>query len=75
MADKTSDEQIAVTEYVRNTLFTSEVSALKDEEHLQVSARKDGKVFFTTNVSGLDLETKFQTALDGGDSNLTGWSL
>ena len=57
MADKTSDEQIAVAEYVRNTLFTSEVSALKDGEHLQVSARINGKVFFTTNVSGLDLET------------------
>lgn len=67
--------QATAGNYIRNTLFLSEVQALDKEEFIMVITSVWGKVIIETNTSGLNLDTKFQTAKDGGDSNLTDWSL
>ena len=79
MALKTDAQMTAVGNYIRNTLFASEVAGLTidDEvsEQLIVSATSAGKIKILTNKSGLNLEGKFTTAKDGGDANLADWSL
>tara|TARA_R100001594_G_scaffold33932_1_gene62726 strand:- start:217 stop:444 length:228 start_codon:yes stop_codon:yes gene_type:complete len=75
MADKTESQINTVADYIRNTLFSSEVSALSSTEFISVSADYQGKIILDTNVEGLDLNAKFTTAKDGGDSKLTGWSI
>ncbi len=72
---KTETEINEAADYVRNTLFSSEVGGLASGEYLSVSADIDGKIGIFTNVDGLDTSTKFTNAKDGGDSNLTGWEL
>ncbi len=75
MADKTESQINTVADYIRNTLFSSEVSALSSTEFISVSADYKGKIILNTNVDGLNLNTKFTTAKNDGDSKLTGWSI
>ena len=56
-------------------MFSSEVSALSSTEFISVSADYKGKIILNTNVDGLNLNTKFTTAKNDGDSKLTGWSI
>ena len=65
----------AVGDYIRNTLFATEVAGLSDDQQLVVSATSAGKIKILTNKSGLNLEGKFTTAKNGGDANLADWSL
>jgi hypothetical protein len=75
MALKTDAQMTAVGNYIRNTLFATEVSGLSEDQQLVVSATSAGKIKMLTNKSGLNLEGKFTTAKDGGDANLADWSL
>ena len=75
MALKTDAQMTAVGNYIRNTLFATEVAGLSDDQQLVVSATSAGKIKILTNKSGLNLEGKFTTAKDGGDANLADWSL
>ena len=75
MALKTDAQMTAVGDYIRNTLFATEVAGLSDAQQLVVSATSAGKIKILTNKSGLNLEGKFTTAKNGGDANLADWSL
>jgi hypothetical protein len=75
MALKTDAQMTAVGNYIRNTLFATEVAGLSDDQQLVVSATSAGKIKILTNKSGLNLEGKFTTAKNGGDANLADWSL
>ena len=75
MALKTDAQMTAVGDYIRNTLFATEVAGLSDDQQLVVSATSAGKIKIQTNKSGLNLEGKFTTAKNGGDANLADWSL
>jgi hypothetical protein len=75
MALKTDAQMTAVGDYIRNTLFATEVAGLSDDQQLVVSATSAGKIKILTNKSGLNLEGKFTTAKNGGDANLADWSL
>ena len=75
MALKTDAQMTAVGDYIRNTLFATEVAGLSDDQQLVVSATRAGKIKILTNKSGLNLEGKFTTAKNGGDANLADWSL
>ena len=75
MALKTDAQMTAVGNYIRNTLFATEVAGLSDDQQLVVSATSAGKIKLLTNKSGLNLESKFTTAKNGGDANLADWSL
>ena len=72
---KTESEINTTANYVRNTLFSSEVSSLGTGEYLSVSADIDGNISVATNVDSIDAKTKFNTAKNGGDSNLSGWEI
>tara|TARA_B100000745_G_C20019598_1_gene346684 strand:- start:71 stop:298 length:228 start_codon:yes stop_codon:yes gene_type:complete len=72
---KTETEINFTADYVRNTLFSSEVSALNEGEYLSVSADIDGNISVATNVESIDATTKFNTAKDGGNTNLVGWGI
>ena len=75
MALKTDAQMTAVGDYIRNTLFATEVAGLSDDQQLVVAATSAGKIKILTNKSGLNLEGKFTTAKNGGDANLADWSL
>ena len=75
MALKTDAQMTAVGDYIRNTLFATEVAGLSDDQQLVVSATSAGKIKILTNKSGLNLEGKFTTAKNGGDANLADRSL
>ena len=75
MALKTDAQMTAGGDYIRNTLFATEVAGLSDDQQLVVSATSAGKIKILTNKSGLNLEGKFTTAKNGGDANLADWSL
>ena len=75
MADKTGDEQLAIANHIRGTVFASEVSGLSDDdnEFISVSADIYGTIEITTNKSGLDLLNKWNTH-KSGCSDCNGWS-
>ena len=50
---KTETEINTTANYVRNTLFSSEVSSLGTGEYLSVSADIDGNISVATNVDSI----------------------
>ena len=77
MADKTGDEQLAISNHIRETVFSSEVSGLSGDdenaEFISVGADLYGNIEIKTNKSGLDLINKWNTH-KSGCSDCNGWS-
>ena len=77
MADKTGAEQLAIGKHIRDTVFSSEVAGLSDDEELgefiSVGADIYGAIEIKTNKNGLDLINKWNTH-KSGCSDCNGWS-
>ena len=74
---KTEAEQNAVIQYINTYLLWEEIEGLDldKDETITVSANIDGKVGLVTNKSGLNLASKFTSAMRSGNANLAGWEL